>query len=359
MGKIAFFDITEGSPLKGATALTLYIIEKGTVVSAIASKDGEPFAINRGFEDIEESVVSLPLSILDIRLLELPFSDPESIAEVLPYELDPIVLGGSENIVFDALVIGKTNGKYKVLVAYAPKEILKEIITRLKDLGVEPKTITSIELAAIAQSIASGQDISAVILNPEPLSEAERMEGAVREAEAPFINLRKGEIAYTADVEQARRALKLSALLAMLIAIVLVADLGFSIITSKKQIVQLKTEIRKTYQGLFPTEKLPSDELYQMKAHIKALKDKDVSYTGIKPLELLLALASHKRADIRFTEITMDRERIFLKGEGQSLSEVQTLKGVLETVMTEPTITETKPSEAGTLFTITAKELRQ
>jgi hypothetical protein len=58
-----------------------------------------------------------------------------------------------------------------------------------------------------------------------------------------------------------------------------------------------------------------------------------------------------------FHEITIDKERIVVKGECPSLSDVQQIKSSLERFLTQVNIADAKPSSQNrTLFTITAKE---
>ncbi|MCX5719123.1 MAG: hypothetical protein NT055_04015, partial [Nitrospirae bacterium] len=74
MKRVAFFDLKEEE-------LSIYILEKNggayrvkdTINNPIKEKDF--FSIDRTFDDIEESYLSLPLNLLNFRTLELPFSD--------------------------------------------------------------------------------------------------------------------------------------------------------------------------------------------------------------------------------------------------------------------------------------------
>jgi hypothetical protein len=118
----------------------------------------------------------------------------------------------------------------------------------------------------------------------------------------------------------------------------------------------LKDDIRKTYLGMFPGEKKITDEIYQTKAHIKELKDKESAYIGVYPLLLLLDLSRTATPGTAFTEVTVDRELIVLKGECSSMSDAQRVKNDLEGFLTDVNISDTKPSvQNRTMFTITAK----
>jgi len=99
-----------------------------------------------------------------------------------------------------------------------------------------------------------------------------------------------------------------------------------------------------------------SNELDQLKAHIKELRDKESSFVGVSPLRVLLGLSSVSVPGVSFIEVTADRDITILKGEAPSMSDVQKTKTELEKIFTDVVISDTKPSSQGkTLFTITVK----
>jgi type II secretory pathway component PulL len=318
--------------------------------------DGYSFVIERPIENTGESYLSLPLSLLDFRVLELPFTDIRKIRELVPFEIDNLVFGGSGSVVFQAHVIGRSDDKSQVLVAYLPKETMRTMLGRLKASGIDPKAVISVELAAVLSSSATPEQVAKRLLEPEPPQEKIRLESALKEMANPTINLRSGEFAYTADDERTRKSLRMTAVLVLLLLLVFAADSVMGIIAATRENNSIRTTMRKTYQGLFPSEKKISNELYQLKAHIKELKDKEESFVGVSPLGVLLDLSGISRPGIVFNEVSVDRENIVLKGEGPSMSDVQKTKTELEKVFVEVNISDTKPSSQNrTLFTITAK----
>jgi type II secretory pathway component PulL len=304
----------------------------------------------------EESILSLPLSLLDFRILELPFSDVKKVKELVPFEIDNLVLGGSDSVVFDAFILGSGDGKSQVLVAYIGKKILRTILNKLKASGIDPKAVVSLELAYAVSSSASAEEIAGKLLSPEPLEEKDRISAAVAEIKNPTVNLRRGEFAYTADTERTKKSLMMTAALVVLVLFIFLADNVMVIVSTKRENDSIKESIRKTYQGLFPSERKISNELYQLKAHMKELKDKESSFVGVSPLDTLLDLSGASRPGVSFIEITVDRDLIILKGEAPTMSDVQKTKTDLEKVFTEITISDTKPSVQGkTLFTLTVR----
>ncbi|MFI5294521.1 MAG: hypothetical protein ACHQ0Y_05790 [Thermodesulfovibrionales bacterium] len=306
-----------------------------------------------------ESIFSLPLNLLDFRVLELPFSEIKKVRELVPFEIDNLVLGGSGSVAFDAFILSRGEEKSQVLVAYIGKETLRTILNRLKASGIDPKAVVSLELAHAVSSSASAEEIAGKLLSPEPLEEKDRISAAVAEIKNPTVNLRRGEFAYTADTERTKKSLMMTAALVVLVLFIFLADNVMVIVSTKRENDSIKESIRKTYQGLFPSERKISNELYQLKAHMKELKDKESSFVGVSPLDTLLDLSGASRPGVSFIEITVDRDLIILKGEAPTMSDVQKTKTDLEKVFTEITISDTKPSVQGkTLFTLTVRGRR-
>jgi type II secretory pathway component PulL len=356
MKRIVFFD------LKGEE-ISIYEIEKKGNAFHVKDtfsapvKDGGSFSIEKTFEDVEESYLSLPLSLLNFRVLELPFSDMEKAREVVPFELEGIIIGGAESTVFDVCSLRSSNGKHTILVVYIVKETLRKILEDLESFKVDPKAVTSLELAHLMTSSKSREEIANLILNPQSIHGDDRITTALKEMTIPIINLRRGEFSYTVDTEKTKRSLKLTAILLVLLVLIFLSDMAFRIITTKREISSVKNEIRKTYAGIFPNEKKITNELYQMKVHMKELKAKESTFIGISPLQFLLDLSQRSRQGIMFTDLTIEKERIILKGEAPSLSDVQQVKKSLEEFLIDVNISDAKPfSRDRTGFTITAKE---
>jgi type II secretory pathway component PulL len=344
--------------LKGRE-LSVYSFENGNGqpknTATIPVGDDYSFAFERPV-GAEEFLFSLPLSLLDFRVLELPFSDIKKVRELLPFEIDNLVLGGSGSVMFDAVILDRAEGKSQVLVAYIAKETLRTILKKLRGSGIDPKAVISLELAHAISSSSSASEISRKLLSPEPLEERDRITAALGEIKSQTVNLRRGEFAYTVDTERTKKSLMLTAALLTLLLIIFLADSAMVIVSTKRENDSIRESMKKTYMALFPTEKKISNELYQLKAHIKELKDKESSFVGVSPLKVLLDISGVSGPGVSFIEVTVDRDINILKGEAPSMSDVQKAKTELDKVFTDVVISDTKPSSQGkTLFTITAK----
>ncbi|MGD0283381.1 MAG: GspL/Epsl periplasmic domain-containing protein [Dissulfurispiraceae bacterium] len=343
--KAAFFDLV-------GEELTVFTLEKNgtTYVSGVASSIPPS-------EEYSESCLSLPLSLLNFRVVEVPFQDEKKLRELLPFEIDGLILGGHDTIVFDTYPLQGGDEKHKVLVAYVLKDTLRTLLNKLKSSGFDPKAVTSIELSDAIGSSASESEIMGRILLPGTLVREDRARIAVKEMESPTVNLRRDEFAYTADTEKAKKSLRVTALLAALLFVVFLSDMVLTTWSVKSANSSIKDDLRRTYLSIFPNEKRISSEVYQLRAHLKELQDKESTFIGVSPLQVLLDLTRLSRPGVSLNEITVDRDLIVVKGECPSLSDVQKIKSDLEGFLASVTISDTKASvQNRTLFTITGKE---
>ena len=351
MNRICFFDIKEQE-------LSKYTVE--VQGNNYEIKEQKEFPLSDSYylpadavsENMETVYLSLPLSSLNFRVLDLPFSDKERVREVLPFELDGMILGGAEGVIFDAVTIGRTENTYQILAVYIEKNRLRDILAKLSVHRIDPVCITSLELRHALMGFSLSKLVPPVFINND-----ERITLAVEEMKKPTVNLRRDEFSYTRDVVKTRKSLKVTAVLVIMILLILAADILFRILSSRQEIAFLRNEIRKSYLEIFPGERTIVNELHQLKSHIKELKGKEDVFIGVKPLNVLSELAQVEREGARFNEVTIDRENITLRGEAGSLSTVQQLQEKLKKYFDEVAISDSKASVQGKmLFTITAKE---
>jgi type II secretory pathway component PulL len=359
MASTAFVDITGG---EGA----VHIFDKGT--HALRESVNFSLGEDRAFRmsglprDIEESFLSLPLGMLNFRVLELPLMDMDKIRDILPFELDGIILGGSENIVLDAKVLESGEAGHKVLAVYLEKPVLKGLLEGLKPFEIDPRAATSLDLGSALEAYAgSSGDLGSLLLGHRVEAGEQRIERALKEMSRCTVNLRTGDLSYTREAEQRRRTLRFAA--AALIALVLIfaGDIALRTMTSKREIARLEKAILKKYSEAFPGEapKAATGLTYKLKSQLKEVEQKVAFTTGVSPLEFLLELQGRNSQGLVFTDITLSREAVVLKGEASSLSDVEAVKGRLEGLLLNVTISETgRSAREKIMFTITAKGVR-
>jgi type II secretory pathway component PulL len=310
------------------------------------------FAPETVSEDVEHVYVSLPVSLLNYRVLDLPFSGKEKVRDVLPYELDGLVLDGIEHVLFDDIQLSSTQDTHKVLAVYIEKKTIRELLNTLKPMNIDPVFITSLELGHIVQDFRIENLYSPVVLD-----EQERISLAAEEIQKPTINLRRDEFVYTRDIETSRKSLRITMILALILGFIIASDLVLKIVAGKNEINTLRNEMRKTYQQVFPSEKNIVNELHQFKAHMKELRDREEYFLGAKPLDTLSHLSKVDRQLAVFDELQVDRDMLLMKGHAPSLSMIQELKDGLEQTFSEVEIADSKASADGSmLFTVTARE---
>jgi type II secretory pathway component PulL len=304
--------------------------------------------------DMDECVLSLPLEQLNFRVLKLPFDDREKLLKVIPFELENLIMESSDAVIFDPVVLGGSGDTFDVLVPYIEKRVLKGILENCASGGIDPAVVTSLGLRAL---LGGGhENIALRLVNPGEMAPDERITAAGEELLKHTINLRTGPFAYTKDAEKTRKTLKVTVTLLILLALMINAYLAFGIITSKVETAGVRRELRNAYAGLFPNEKKITDELYQMKSHMKEIKEKGDALVGVQPLQFLLDLSQKTPQGIMFYEITLDKGLITLKGEASSMGDVDKVKTRLSEVLKDVSVADIKPSTGGkTLFTLVAK----
>lgn len=308
--------------------------------------------------DAVDFFLSVPLSLMNFRVLRFPFSDREKLKKVIPFELDNLIIGGSDSIVFDTIVLGGANNGFDVLVAYIERGILKDVLARLSTLNIDPRVVTSIELHAALEGGAD--DIARRLVEQSRVHGQDRVDAAREEIASPTINLRTGPFAYTKDLDKTKKKLRVTAVLAVLLALTINSDLLFRTIKARNEASSIRREMRAMYAGLFPHEKRITDELYQLRSHMKEIKDRGDAMIGVYPLRFLLDLSERTMQGITFYEISLDKDLIKMKGDAVGMDSIGKMKTGLSEYLTDVSVSDIKPSAGGRIaFTVVAKGYRQ
>lgn len=309
---------------------------------------------------ITDFFLNLPVEMLGFRILDLPFSDKKKLAEVIPFELQGLIMDDINDIVFDSVCIDRDSDRFKVLVVYVEKRRLASILQSLSHLGIEPSVAGSMELKSILKETKDPAVITerlkdSISMQTNP-SEAPKV-FQVEDLRSPIINLRTGPFEFKGDTERLSRLMRILISLLIALAISINIDLSLRILRGKKDIYLMRKEMRWSYSELFPSEKRISDELYQLKAHLKEVKDRMDLVKGAPILDFLLTLSNIKPEGIVFHEIGVSTEGLNLKGEATSMEEINKLKAGLSAM--ELNVSELKPLAGGRLnFTISGRMKR-
>lgn len=319
---------------------------------------GNNVAVLTGAPAVGEFYLSLPIEMLGFRILKLPFSDMEKIMKVIPFEIENLILENPANIVFDARVLGGSGDAFEVLVTYIEKRALADILSKLSSYHIDPVIATSTEL----RDIVSGDvgDIGSRLVNPGRLSREDRVNAARKEMDAPTLNLRTGPLAYTKDIEKVESRVKVTGALLLVLALVIIGYFLSGAIMARHEASSIKRDLRNMYTGLFPGEKKITDELYQMKSHMREIKEKSGVMVGVYPLQVLLGISRKMPSGVAFNEVGMNRDMITMKGEASSMGDIDKMKSGLSEFMNGVSVADIKNDAGGKIFFgISAKGLKQ
>jgi type II secretory pathway component PulL len=113
------------------------------------------------------------------------------------------------------------------------------------------------------------------------------------------------------------------------------------------------------YATLFPNEKKVTDELYQMKSHMREIKEKGDALLGVYPLQFLLDISQTTVQGVSFTEIGIDRDLSTMQGEASSMDDIDKIKARLSASRANVSVSDIKPLPTGKiLFTVVVKGQR-
>ncbi len=91
--------------------------------------------------EVDSCILGLPLSLISLRNLTLPFSDRRKMLQVLPLELEEQLLVPIEDQVVDFQVTGRQGTGSHLLVGAVEKEVLHKLLSLLKENGLTPKVV--------------------------------------------------------------------------------------------------------------------------------------------------------------------------------------------------------------------------
>jgi hypothetical protein len=372
MKKVGVIDIHPNSPMCGphpsSQETNLYGDDQSLIHLFKITGDGYTYettldyALQKEWVGIDEFYVSLPTTILDFRILNFPFSDKEKVTKAIPLELDNYIMGGSEEIVFDSINLGGDDTSVEVLVAYARKEVLNHVLTQLARKNIDPRIITSIDLQTVIKTgEGSGQEefrgsVAEQLIGLQKWDQNQRIIAAENELTKPTINLRIGQFAYKKDAERTGKALRITVILASLLALVVHASIMFQTIMIKKEFTTITSDMRGSYSSLFPSDKKTIDVLSQLKSHMREIEEKNDALTGITTLQFLMDLSKRRESYTVYTDIQIEKGLIKMKAETSSMDDLSKIKMKLSEFLPGVSVYDVKTTAHGKiLFTVIAK----
>ncbi|GFO59818.1 type II secretion system protein GspL [Geomonas silvestris] len=170
---------------------------------------------------------------------------------------------------------------------------------------------------------------------------------AVACADGSLLNLRRGELAYTAGTQKLYRKLRLTAGLAAAVVLLVFAESGVRFALAKRDVASLDKSIQAIYKDVFPGRKKPVDEVAEVRAEIRKLEGAKVSSNLLK---FLKDLAVAKGDGVTgFYETELDGTDVRLKGEARSFQAANDFKGRAATLVDGAEVTDIKSRPDGSV----------
>lgn len=359
MAARAVFDIRDAS---GSGTLLFVESGSGRLLRAEpfqASPDGRVLAPGAfGLALPEDCILSLPLGMLDFRVLTLPMEDRARIREVLPFEMDGLVLGPPDALAMDAVVLGPApaDGGTRVLVAYTDRARLASMLAGFHAAGADPQVVTCIELARVLAS-APADIAEALSRASDVLTDEERAAAAEAEDRSPVINLRRGSLAGTREADRLRRTLSITAGLFALCCLLLSGAFWMETSIARTEAARAEDAVVSAYMTAFPGAERPASASglgFKLKARMAELREQDAFYQSAPVLDVLMSLRQTRPDGLTYSEVQVDPAQAQLRGEARSMSDVEEARAALAEAFDSVRIDETGQKASGLMgFTIT------
>ncbi len=302
-------------------------------------------------EKIDSIYLNVPLQSLHFRVLGLPFSDKDKIRDIIPFQLEGMTVENIDEIVYDFVVLGKDDDKFKVAVVFANKRVLKGLCDRVAEYGIKPNVITNID---IYESLSSAS--TKALSEAEELKEPESQNIMAKILSRHVIDLARGEFFYSGDIEKARVYLKFSLVLAVIIYILLSLHLVIDMKNISSNKAHVKNEMNELYRQLVPGEGKIINPLYQLKSQRKQIEQRAGELKDVQPLEVLRSISEVWNKAGVADSLTIASDLITIKGEAGSVRDVQSIADSMESKIVGEASIETKQSAGGKVgYTIQIK----
>ena len=146
---------------------------RGLLETAVPAGDApllerQAAAIQEAFSKVSAEAtpyLALPGDMLSIRLLELPFSDPRKVDQVVGYELEGQIVHPLDDVVYDHAVVKTGDNGSTVLACAAKRDEIANYLTTLESHGTDPRALyaapvvyRSLTSATPARALAAGDE---------------------------------------------------------------------------------------------------------------------------------------------------------------------------------------------------------
>jgi type II secretory pathway component PulL len=324
--------------------LILYIVEKDgsgyrIIDTTSVPLDGKP--IEHALSDLsgiylDHVYLSIPLSMLSLRELEFPFSDRKKIAEIIKFEIDGLLFGNANDYIIEHLITHLSEDRCKVLAVCIEKKRLEEIIKTFSSAGLEPRTITSLDVCLLNVNEYGKASLSINEI-PGPGDE-KRTEMALNELKKTTINLRQGEFRYRGDIENIGKKFRLVIIFCTVLLLTFATGNLINLERIKNENETLSKMMYEIYHDAFPDDKKIIDPLRQFRGRVNQIMKKRKVFGGTSPIDILRNIAdisdlsdhrSEKKGSIKLNEFKSENDSILIKGVADTFEGVEILRNKL------------------------------
>ncbi len=142
----------EGTETADAAAAPFVIADPSLAERSIAESAGEAhlhhYLIDIG---VDATLAVLPSDQILYETVTLPFRDPKKLEQVVPLQVQDMVPFELDDFVIDPLVLGTAKDqKFDILASMAPQSKVASSLLRLKQLGADPKVLSTRSSAVAA-----------------------------------------------------------------------------------------------------------------------------------------------------------------------------------------------------------------
>ncbi len=289
--------------------------------------------------------LGIPVSLLNFRILEMPFCDREKLKATIPYELGGIISRPVDSVVYDCAVTNEmsSSGKYQVFVFFMDRKVLKDFLNGCQRLSIDPVAVTSLDVRAGLERLG----IDNIVNGEIELSEKESIPYIIDEMTSPVANLRSGDLAYGGDAAKGRKWFISATLLFYMTIITISLYAGYNILSAEKMRDSIKSSMADSYKEIFHSSNVKGKTLYLLKSALKTAREEEVLFTGIKPLDFFKALSFINDFGAVVFEIEIKNDLVVIRGEADSMSDVEHISSGLRKISKNIRVLETGSSAAG------------
>jgi type II secretory pathway component PulL len=297
--------------------------------------------------EVNTVYLSIPANELTLREQDFPFADNDKISATINYELEGILLGNVHDYTIDHIVIESSDLTSKVLAVCLENSKLNAILETFSTAGLEPKVITSIDLAVSKGNVEGLQITDSIV----------RAEAAAGEITAPSINLRQGEHEYTGDIERLKKKSRSTAVLILILLIIFASVAVLKFLNVKKENKSLSNQMQTIYQQVFPEDRKIVDLERQFQGNLNSLKKRKAVLVGIPTLDILKDITLRSNRKVTLSEFNADGNTILLRGTAKSFEDVEAVKNNMSSSYSNVKVTNSKSTADKKIdFTIIMKD---